>query len=56
MSALRAAADIDLGALGEWREPERIVVDVDTSHRGFDPTHEPLDVIGQLRAMAEYRP
>jgi cyclase len=40
MSATEAALDIDLGEFAEWRDPERIMVNVDSIYRELDPDHE----------------
>jgi glyoxylase-like metal-dependent hydrolase (beta-lactamase superfamily II) len=38
MDADSAADDIDIGDFRDWRDPERIVVNVATMYREFDPT------------------
>jgi hypothetical protein len=40
MSATDATFDIELGEFAEWKDPERIVVNVDSVYRELDPDHE----------------
>ncbi len=53
MSAADAARDIELGEYGEWGDSERIVINVDSIYREFDPTHQSAGVIEQFSLMAE---
>ncbi len=52
LSALEAARDIDLGPYGEWSEPERIVLNVDSVYREIDPAYETPGVLALFTAMA----
>ncbi|MEZ4333340.1 MAG: MBL fold metallo-hydrolase [Myxococcota bacterium] len=52
--ALAAARDIALGEFGDWSDPERIVVNVDTLYREFGAPPAPPDPLRLLRAMGEY--
>lgn len=56
LDALAAARDIPLGEFGDWSDPERIVVNVDTLYREFGAPPPPPDPVRLLQAMAEYRP
>ena len=54
MDAATAARDIPLGEFGDWSDPERIVVNVDTLYREFGaPVAEP-DTLRLLQGMSEY--
>jgi len=56
LDALAAARDIELGAYGDWSDPERIVVNVDTLYREFGAPPAPPDPLRLLQAMAGYAP
>jgi len=55
LSARDAAHDIDLGAYADWRDPERIAVNVETVYRelrgGGDPAN-PLELFGRMAELA----
>lgn len=55
MSAAEAADDIELGAYGELGDPERIVVNVETFYREFDPSRAPVAVPALFAGMARWR-
>ena len=42
------------GDYGDWGDPERIVVNVDTLYREFGAPPLPPDPLRLLRAMSEY--
>jgi glyoxylase-like metal-dependent hydrolase (beta-lactamase superfamily II) len=55
LSAQEAAQDIDLGAYADWRDAERIAVNVDTVYRdlrGGGPRTSPLELFGRMAALA----
>ncbi len=54
MSATEAALDIDLGEFAEWRDPERIMVNVDSIYRELDPDHEVVIPPVLLARMGAY--
>jgi len=54
LDAIAAARDIPLGEFGDWGDPERIVVNVDTLYREFGAPPLPPDPLRLLRAMSEY--
>jgi cyclase len=55
MSASAAADDIDLGDYAGWGDRERIVVNVETLYREFDPSREVVPPAAQFMAMTEWR-
>jgi cyclase len=55
LSARDAARDIDLGVYADWRDPERLAVNVDTAYREFSGAHErtsPLDLFARMAELA----
>jgi glyoxylase-like metal-dependent hydrolase (beta-lactamase superfamily II) len=52
--ALEAALDIELGEFSDWRDPERIVVNVDTIYAELDPGHEQASPPELLTRMGTY--
>lgn len=54
LSAEEAADDIDLGDFVDWGDPERIVVNVATCYREFDPTLSELPVPELFMGMARW--
>ncbi|HEY8155686.1 MAG TPA: MBL fold metallo-hydrolase [Myxococcota bacterium] len=55
LSARDAAHDIDLGAWADWRDPERIAVNVDTVYRelrGGGERANPLELFGRMAELA----
>jgi glyoxylase-like metal-dependent hydrolase (beta-lactamase superfamily II) len=53
LSAADAARDIDLGAYADWRDAERVAVNVDTLYRGFAGGGERTPVVALFALMAE---
>lgn len=53
MSAADAARDIELGEYRDWGDYERIVINVDTIYREFDPAHPPANLLDQFALMAQ---
>jgi glyoxylase-like metal-dependent hydrolase (beta-lactamase superfamily II) len=55
LSAADAARDIDLGAYADWRDSERIAVNVDTVYRelrgGGEPA-SPIELFGRMASLA----
>jgi glyoxylase-like metal-dependent hydrolase (beta-lactamase superfamily II) len=55
LSAREAAHDIELGAYADWRDPERIAVNVESVYRelrgGGDPV-SPLELFGRMAELA----
>lgn len=54
-SLLEAALDIDLGPYQDWGEPERLVVNVNTLYREFNPNKPGPNVHELFPLMAQYR-
>lgn len=54
MDPADAADDIDLGEFADWGDAERIVVNVETAYREFDPGHEPPPVPELFARMARW--
>ena len=55
LPASEAAQDIELGAYADWRDPERIAVNVETAYREFRGSAErtgPLELFGRMAALA----
>lgn len=55
LSAAEAARDIALGDYASWGDAERIVVNVDTLYREFDPAAEGGNLVELFGLMAELR-
>jgi glyoxylase-like metal-dependent hydrolase (beta-lactamase superfamily II) len=53
LSAADAARDIELGPYADWRDAERIAVNVDTLYRGFSGKRERTNVVDLFTRMAE---
>jgi hypothetical protein len=53
LSAFEAARDIDLGAYADWRDSERIAVNVDTVYRELGGGGEPASPVELFGRMAE---
>lgn len=54
MDAATAALDIPLSEFGDWSDPERIVVNVDTLYREFGAPAAAPDTLRLLQGMADY--
>ncbi len=55
LSARDAARDIELGAYADWRDPERIAVNVETVYRelrGGDERASPIELFGRMAELA----
>jgi glyoxylase-like metal-dependent hydrolase (beta-lactamase superfamily II) len=58
LSAEQAALDIELGAFADWRDAERIAVNVETAYRelrGGGERASPLELFGRMAALAKSR-
>jgi len=55
MEADEAARDIELGPYRDWLDWERIVINVDSIYREFDPKHSAPDLVSLFRLMAELK-
>jgi glyoxylase-like metal-dependent hydrolase (beta-lactamase superfamily II) len=55
MEARDAARDIELGPFGDWGEPERIVVNVESVYRELDPSRPSPSALDLFTAMAHWR-
>ncbi len=55
MPAEAAALDIALGEFRDWRDPERIAVNVDSLYRGYRGDDSPPDVVRLFGLMAAVR-
>jgi len=55
MSAADAADDIDIGDYADWGDRERIVVNVESLYREFDPSRDATPPPALFAAMAEWR-
>jgi glyoxylase-like metal-dependent hydrolase (beta-lactamase superfamily II) len=55
MSASDAADDIDLSDYADWGDKERIVVNVETLYREFDPSRDPAPTPALFMGMVEWR-
>jgi len=56
LPAREAALDIELGAYQDWRDPERIAVNVETAYREFRGAGErtgPLELFGRMAELAK---
>lgn len=53
MSSRDAAFDIDLGPYADWGDPERIVVNVMSAYREFDPSQPEVDRLELFTRMAQ---
>ncbi len=56
VSASEAAQDIELGVYADWRDPERIAVNVETAYREFRGSAErtgPLELFGRMAELAK---
>jgi glyoxylase-like metal-dependent hydrolase (beta-lactamase superfamily II) len=54
MSAEDAALDIDLGEFADWRDAERIMVNVESIYAELDPGYEPAPAPQLLARMGSY--
>ena len=54
MTASDAVLDIALGEFGDWSDPERIVVNLDTLYREFGAPQSEPDTLRLLQGMSEY--
>jgi len=54
MTSDEAARDIPLGEFGDWSDPERIVVNIDTLYREFGAPQGEPDTLRLLQGMSEY--
>jgi glyoxylase-like metal-dependent hydrolase (beta-lactamase superfamily II) len=54
MSAEDAALDIDLGEFADWRDAERIMVNVESIYAELDPGYEPAPAPHLLARMGSY--
>ena len=55
MSADEAADDIDISDFADWGDSERIVVNVETLYREFDPSRRPAEPVELFARMAAWR-
>jgi len=55
-TAAQAARGIDLGPFAELGNPERVVINVDTTYRHLDSRHPAPDLVALFAAMATWAP
>jgi glyoxylase-like metal-dependent hydrolase (beta-lactamase superfamily II) len=53
-TAEQAATELDLGRFGDWGNPERLVINVDSCYRDLDPAHPAPNVLELFSRMARW--
>jgi cyclase len=55
MSAIDIAWDLDPGHYRDWSDAERLVINVDATMAGLDPSHQRMDILVGMAEMGRYR-